>query len=157
MPNTPKRIAERLQNEGEKTVSFFEEIPPESWDQQVYSEGENWRVRDLLTHLVQSERGVSRLVTNIVKGGVGVPEDFDLDRYNQRKVKEIQGHSTVDLIRLFAEYRAQTVDMASQLGGEDLGKGGRHPFLGIAEVGDMLKLMYRHTQLHQRDIRRLLQ
>ena len=39
---------------------------------------------------------------------------------------------------------------------EDLPKVGRHPFLGAAPLEDIIKLLYRHNQIHQRDVRRLL-
>jgi len=39
----------------------------------------------------------------------------------------------------------------------DLERKGRHPFLGITTLEEMLKLIYRHTMIHQRDIRRALE
>jgi hypothetical protein len=42
------------------------------------------------------------------------------------------------------------------LSADDLVKTGRHPWLGIAPLEDMIQLLYRHNQIHQRDIRKLL-
>jgi len=35
----------------------------------------------------------------------------------------------------------------------DLAKEGRHPFLGETTVEEMIKLVYRHNQIHYRDMR----
>ncbi|HLF87322.1 MAG TPA: DinB family protein [Anaerolineales bacterium] len=152
----PAELANRLQFEGEKTVEFFKTIPVDKWNEQAYTDGEHWNIHQILTHITQAEDSVSRLVAHVVSGRGGVPVDFDLDGYNQRKVKEMQEDSPENLIALFAERRARTVSFTAKLKDTDLQKTGRHPFLGIAPVEDMLKLMYRHTQLHQRDIRKLL-
>ena len=39
----------------------------------------------------------------------------------------------------------------------DLDRQGRHPFLGITAVEAMLKLLYRHTMLHERDTRKAIE
>ena len=39
---------------------------------------------------------------------------------------------------------------------EDLLKIGSHPFLGNAEIAEMVKLMYIHVQLHIRDVRNVI-
>jgi hypothetical protein len=36
----------------------------------------------------------------------------------------------------------------------DLAKLGRHPFLGITSLEDIIKMVYRHNQIHMREIRR---
>ena len=156
MSFTPAQIAERLKTEGEKTTEFFKAIPPDKWHEQTYTDGENWNIHQILTHITQAEDSVARLIAHVVGGRGGVPEDFDLNRYNHRKVQEMQEDPPENLIALFTERRARTVSFVSKLKEADLQKTGRHPFLGIAPVKEMLKLMYRHTQLHQRDIRKLL-
>jgi len=153
---TPTQLAERLQSEGEKTVEFFKAIPSDKWHEQTYADGEHWNIHQILTHITQAEDSVSRLVAHIIGGGAGTPEDFDLDAYNHRKVKEMEVDSPENLITRFAERRACTVSVVAKLKETDLQKTGRHAFLGLAPVEEMLKLMYRHTQLHQRDIRKLL-
>jgi hypothetical protein len=157
MPSfSPAQLADRLNSEGEKTIEFFKTIPVEKWNLMAYSDGEHWNIHQILTHITQAEDSVSRLIAHVVGGGAGVPDDFDLDGYNQRKVKEMQEDSPEDLIEQFSNRRARTVSFVGKLKDSDMQKTGRHPFLGIAPIEEMLKLMYRHTQLHQRDIRKLL-
>ena len=148
------RILNRLSSGGEKTLAFFEEIRPEIWPLEVYSDGASWTVLEILKHLVDAETSIRRLVEDILKGGDGVPEGFDLDRYNESKVRKIGERSPTDLLEEFSTARAATVSLVTKMSPADFQQEGRHPFLGIASVEDILKLMYTHTQIHQRDIRR---
>ncbi len=155
MPD-PKQIAHRLLTEGEKTLEFFGRIAAADWSRTVYTEGAHWTVAEVLNHFVNTESGIARLVRSILEGGAGVAEDFDLDAYNERKVKENAQKAAQAMLDEFSALRAKTVAMVSAMTEADLLKEGRHPFLGIAPVENMLKLMYRHNQIHQRDLRRLL-
>ncbi len=152
-----KKLVERLRAEGEKTEAFFRELTPEQLARVIYTDGAEWRVHDVLAHITQAEDSVRRLIEGIVQGrSPGAPEDFDLDGYNRRKVKELSALSREELLREFRTRRERTIAMVAAFSEGDLAKEGRHPFLGWAKVEDMLKLMYRHIQIHQRDIRKLL-
>lgn len=149
-------LVERLHTEGEKTVAFFRALEPIDWGKQVYSEGAQWTVQQVLAHLVSAEASVTRLIQHIVDGGPGVPEDFDLNAYNERKVAELEGLGPADLLERFTALREQTAEMVTRLSQADLERIGRHPFLGMARVADIVKLMYRHNQIHQRELRKAL-
>ncbi|MCP4286759.1 MAG: hypothetical protein GY792_20335, partial [Gammaproteobacteria bacterium] len=69
MPVSIERVIQRLQSEGEKTVSFFEAIPNGQWETQVYADGEQWAFRQILSHIVQAESGIARLVAHVLSGG----------------------------------------------------------------------------------------
>jgi len=154
MPDTPSHLSERMLSEGQKTLEFFRLLTPEQWDLAIYTEGSEWAVRDVLAHFVSAESGVARLVENILSGGAGTPEDFNLNSYNERKVAGLKGVSTEELLAQFAALREKSAALARRLNAEDLLKTGRHPWLGVATIADILKMMYRHNQIHQRDIRR---
>ena len=156
MTYTPEKLAARLSSEGQKTEDFFSHLPDKVWELQVYADGEHGQVRQVLSHLAQAEGSILRLLKSIMGGSGGTPEDFDLDAYNERKVKEIEMQDAAGLVRAFREARRQTVEWVSALRAEDLQRTGRHPFLGLASLEEIIKLMYRHTQLHQRDIRKLM-
>lgn len=157
MPSiTPTQMADNLQSEGQKTVEFFQTLPAEVWPQQIYTDGEHWTIHQILTHLTQAEDSILRLVAHVVKGGAGSPEDFDLDAYNHKKVKELEAKSSVELIEEFVTRRARTVEFVGKLKDDDFDKVGRHAYLGISTIEEMLKLMHLHTRLHRRDIRKLL-
>ncbi len=137
-------------------VAFFRALTTQQLEQTLYTDGACWSVRQVLAHLVAAELSMTRLVESIVAGGAGSPEDFDLNRYNEHKVAGLEGVPVGQLLEQFAAARQGSAALARRLSPEDLQKTGRHPFLGVAPVSDILKLMYRHNQIHQRDIRNVL-
>jgi hypothetical protein len=156
MADTAVHLAERLRAEGKKTRAFFSALTPEQWNQVIYTEGACWSVQQVLAHFVTSEASMARLVQNIQAGGSGTPADFDLDAYNERKVAGLGEASTDELLDRHAELRQQFADQVARMSLEDLGKTGRHPFLGMASLEDIVKLVYRHNQIHLREVRRIV-
>jgi hypothetical protein len=156
MPDTPAHLSERMLHEGQRSLEFFRLLKPEQWGTLIYTEGTTWEVRDLLAHFVSAEAGVTRLVENILAGGQGAAEDFDLNAYNERKVAGLKQASPDDLLLEFARLREKSAVLVKELDQNDLEKVGRHPWLGITTIGEIIKMMYRHNQIHQRDIRRAL-
>jgi hypothetical protein len=154
--DTPQSLADRLSEDGHKTSLFFENLSPEQWQTEVYTEGTHWTIRQVLAHFVSSEVSFNRLLENVLAGGSGTPEDFDLDAYNERKVAQLRDSTVDELLRQYDQARQSNVALVSGLSPEDLTRQGRHPFLGVAPLTDMIKLIYRHNQIHLRDVRRLL-
>ncbi len=157
MSDTPAFLAERLRVEGDKTIAFFSGLKPEQWQETVYTEGETWTIRSVLAHYVTAERGFLTIFSSVRDGGPGVSDDFDIDRFNasqQRKTREL---SPAELLESFKIIRAQMVELVSSLSDDDLKKEGRHPFLGPATLSEMIKLVYRHNQIHFRDIRKVFE
>jgi hypothetical protein len=153
---TPAWLAKRLLDEGQKAGAFFETLSPGQWDLPVYTEGACWKVRQVLAHFVATERAFCRLVTNILEGGSGTPEDFDLNAYNERKAAELAEVPAEELIRRYDDLRRETARLVAGLQPVDLARTGRHPFLGVVPLAEMLKLIYRHNQIHIREIRAVL-
>lgn len=156
MTDTPETLAARLEKEGERTAAFFQELSASDWDAAVYSEGAAWPVREIISHIVEAEHDLPRLFKRIVDAGEGVPDDFDLDRYNESKVNKAGERSPQEITALFVKRRTETVAIITSFTEGDLQKTGKHPYLGEAEVVEMVKLMYLHVKLHMRDIRRAL-
>jgi DinB superfamily len=156
MADMPQHLIDRLLEEGEKTRLFFEAIPAVDWDLQVYTEGSQWRIRQILAHFVASEASIQKLVVNILEGGEGSPQDFDLNRFNESRVGRLEAKQPSELLSEFFELRQQTARLVAQINPENLQRTGRHPFLGVASLEEIIKLMYRHNQIHQRDIRKCM-
>jgi hypothetical protein len=154
MADKPQRLVDRLLVEGEKTRQFFEAMPTVDWELQVYSEGGQWRIRQILAHFVATEASIQKLIKNIQDGGDGTPLDFDIDRFNESRVSRLESTSPSELISQFWALRQQTAQLVAGINPDDLQRTGRHPFLGVASLEEIIKLMYRHNQIHQRDIRK---
>jgi len=156
MAETPERLVARLQGEGEKTLEFFRRLTPQQWELPVYSDGGCWSVRQILAHFVAAERGIYKLIQNVLDGGEGAPADFDLNAYNERKVSQLEAETISSLLEQFAAQRRASAQLVARLSAQDLLRQGRHPWLGMAALEEIIQLLYRHNQIHQREIRKAL-
>lgn len=156
MSDTPQFLAERMRVEGERTVEFFSALSPDNWGKTVYTDGSCWAVRQVLAHFVSAEAAFGRLIENIQAGGSGAPDDFDIDAYNERKVASLNQVSPPELLQQFDRLRQRNIQTVSGMTQADLLRQGRHPYLGRTELAEIIKLLYRHNQIHQRDIRKHL-
>lgn len=149
-------IIRRLAEEGEKTLDFFRALSADDWTQPIYTDGSGWTAREIACHLLDAERGYHTLIDDILAGGPGAPEGMVIDDYNARQVGGMDCSDPAATLAAFAAARAQTVELVQAMQPEDFAREGRHPFFGVVSIDKMLKLIYRHTMLHQRDVRRAL-
>jgi hypothetical protein len=156
MADTPEHLAERLSEDGGHVVEFFEKLAPADWEREIYTEGSRWSVRQILAHFDVTETSITRLIKDVLAGGAGAPKSFDLDGFNERTVAARRVSSPTELLSRFSAHRQATVDLVRGMSETDLALTGRHPFLGIAPLEDIIKLIYRHNLIHLRDIRRVL-
>lgn len=156
MNETSAFLAERLKTEGEKTFALFAAIRDDQWQATVYTDGETWSIRSVLAHFVTSEKAFLRLFASVQAGGEGVSEDFSVDRYNADQQEKTREQSPQALLAQFQSTRAEMIALVSTLSADDLAKVGRHPFLGMTSLAEMIKMIYRHNQIHARDLRHIL-
>ena len=156
MPETPAFLAERLKTEGDKTAAFFASLTVDQWKLEVYTEGEKWTIRNVLAHYVTAEKGFVKIFASILDGGSGVSEDFDVDRFNASQQKKTSELTPIELLEQFKVIRAQMTAFVASLVEADLAKQGRHPFLGQTTLAEMIKMVYRHNQIHYRDLRKVI-
>jgi uncharacterized damage-inducible protein DinB len=149
-------LAQKLKSEGEKFTAFFGGLTDDQWKREVYTEGSVWTIRNILSHLMTSERAFVKLFESIRQGGTGVSEDFVIDRYNERQQEKTMELTPAELLEQYKAIRAQMIAWVSGISDSDLEKTGRHPFLGITTLHEMVKMVYIHNQTHYRDVRRAL-
>lgn len=149
-------LAEKLKSEGEKMVSVFRGFQDDQWNQQVYTEGATWTIRNILAHFVTSERGLIKLFEQIRQGGTGAADDFSIDRYNaamQERTKEL---SPQELLEQYRQVRGNSIAWVSGLKENELEIVGRHPFLEMTTIREMIKMLYIHNMTHYRDMKKTL-
>ena len=156
MPETSQRLVTRLENETQKTVDFFRSLSDEQMHLTVYSDHSCWTSQQILAHFVSAEKAFSWLIEDVLGGGSGAPESFDIDAFNDKEVATLQQNEPAALLHRFEILRRENILRVSRMSLEDLARIGRHPFLGIASLEDIIQLLYRHNQIHQRDIRKRL-
>ena len=149
-------LADKLQSEGEKFFALFAGLTDEQWQLEVYTEGETWTIRNVLAHFVTSERGLVKLFERIRTTGEGAAEDFSIDRYNAAQQQKNQGLSPQELLEQYKSVRSDSVAWTLSLEAAELEKTGRHPFLGMTTLREMIKMLYLHNQIHYRDMKKVL-
>jgi uncharacterized damage-inducible protein DinB len=149
-------LAEKLKTEGDRFVSIFSSITDDQWDQEIYTEGTTWSIRNVLSHFVTSERGLIKLFEQIRQGGAGAAGDFSIDRYNaamQERTKELP---VADLLEQYKQVRANSIAWVSSLKDDELEIIGRHPFLQMTTIREMIKMLYIHNMTHYRDMKKAI-
>lgn len=149
-------LAEKLKSEGDRFVSIFSGLRDDQWNQEVYTEGAMWTIRNVLSHFVTSERGLLKLFERIRQGGEGAPDDFSIDRYNAAMQARTKEATPQELIEQYKEVRASAIQWVSGLAESDLEITGRHPYLGHTAIRDMIKMLYIHNLDHYRDMKKAL-
>ena len=156
MSDKANKLADKLTQEGEHSLTFFRALPAEVWSKQIYSEGAAWTTRDIFEHLATSEHGMKRLCEQIIATGVGAAEDFDVDAHNKSRTGRFAHLSLEDLEKMYTETRARTVAYTRTLDDAQLEKRGRHPAMGDSSVEGILKIIYLHNTLHISDIKKAM-
>ena len=149
-------LADKLKSEGEKFYAIFAALTDEQWQMEVYTEDQTWTIRNVLAHFVTSERGLVKLFERVRAGGEGAADDFSIDRYNaaqQEKTKEL---TPQELLEQYKAVRADSVAWTLSLEESDLEKEGRHPFLEMTTLREMIKMLYLHNIIHYRDMKKIL-
>ena len=149
-------LAEKLRKEGKRIGEFFEALSANQWTIEVYTENAVWTIRSILAHLLTAERAFVKLFENILHGGEGVSKDFIIDRYNARQQAKTKDLDPVELLVQYKKVRTDMIGFVTKISDSDLEMIGRHPFLGITTLREMIKMVYIHNQIHYRDIRKAL-
>jgi uncharacterized damage-inducible protein DinB len=149
-------LADKLRTEGEKFFALFVGLTDDQWEAEVYTEGETWTIRNVLSHFVTSERGLVRLFERIRLTGEGASDDFSIDRYNASQQEKTKDLSPQELLEQYKAIRADSIAWTLSLDEADLEKQGRHPYLGMTILREMIKMLYLHNQIHYRDMKKVL-
>jgi uncharacterized protein (TIGR03083 family) len=147
---------ERLGAARRQLLDVLQALEPAQWQTAVFSEGEPWTVTTVVSHLTDSERGMSIQVHKIRKGEETVPEGFDLNRWNAGVKKRIGEPSPEELLSLLAATRAKTLEVMSTLKDEEWTLTGRHPSRGIITIEQYYETIAGHEATHAQDIQKAL-
>lgn len=149
-------LAEKLKSEGDKFIEIFSALSEDQWKSEVYADGETWTICNVISHFVTSERELVKLFESIRQGGVGVSDEFSIDRYNAAQQQKSKEFTPAELLVQYKEMRASTITWVLGLKEEELELKGRHPFLGNTILREMVKLLYIHQQTHYRDLKKVI-
>jgi hypothetical protein len=149
-------IASALEKGLAGTVSFFTSLSAGELQTQVYQDGAQWTVKQVLAHFIAIERSMQWLFKNILSGGRGSPPDFDVDRFNLTQTRKYDGLGLDELVESFKAVREETIRIVGEIKDEDLEREGFHAFHGKGNLGRFIRWAYEHARIHEDDIRMVL-
>ena len=138
------------------TISLYESLSSEQLKVQVYKDPD-WTVKQVLAHFITIEKSMHRLFNDILSGGPGSPDDFDVDRFNQTQPVKLDPLSLDELIARYTKVRQKTITIVKNMSEDDLAREGRHAFHGPDKLGRFIRWAYEHVQLHEADLRKVLE
>jgi hypothetical protein len=156
MTDRRDEIAAELEKGLAETVSFFKSLSPGELRAQVYQDGAQWTVQQVLAHFAAIERSMHRLFKDILAGGPGAPPDFDFERYNLSQTRKYDGLTLDELIDRFTEVRQETIRIVREMREDDLDREGLHAFHGHGRLDRFIRWAYEHVRIHEDDIRKTL-
>ena len=154
MKDRQAHIIAELKKNLEDTVVFLRSLTPQELGIQVYEDGAKWTVKQVLAHFVTIEGTMQWLFKDILAGGPGSPEDFDVDRFNRSQPKKLDGLSIAELIAKFKSVRENTIAIVEAMSDADFDREGRHAFHGHGKLERFIRWTYEHVNLHLDDIQR---
>ena len=132
-------------------------LSEEQWNTQVYEDDHgNWKVIEIVRHLTEAEQGLSVNIERIRSGGEGVPENFDLDRWNKSQVKRRAGMGAKELLAEMAKNRALVLELIDIVADDEWDKQGRSPTLEMRTVTELLHWIGGHEAQHTAHIAQAL-
>lgn len=137
-------------------LALLNALQPAQWDQPVFSEGDTWTVTTVVSHLLDSEQGMSIQIHKTRKGEETIPEGFDINRWNAGVQKRVGNLSPAELIAGLEATRAKTIEVMNSLNDEDWSRTGRHPTRGLITIEQYYETIYGHEVSHAEDIKRAL-
>jgi hypothetical protein len=155
--NELAHIRSRLAIEGEKAAQYFKSLSSTDWEQQVYTTGSLWQVRQVLAHFISAELAYQKYITDVLHGGRGAPRDLDIDAFNEAETPLMSAIPVEDLITQYRQARADTLRLTDNLEETDLSRLGYHPWFGEKELSWYLKLLYRHNLMHLKDVQKAIE
>ena len=156
MTNRLDRIITELKHNEKETIVFFDSLNAEQLALTVYPEDPGWTVQQILAHFITIEGTMQWLFRDILAGGPGSPENFDVDRFNRTQPKKLDGLSLEELFARFKTVRGETIAIVEGMSDEDLNREGRHAFHGHGKLERFIVWAHEHARLHLDDIRSVL-
>jgi hypothetical protein len=157
MSERKDKLRATIEADDAASLVIFNRLSPEQWETPVPSdEGALWKARDVLAHVAVSEGGQLTVIKRILSGEGGVPEDFDLNRYNRRSVQK-QGERTVaELLDGIARDHAAALAALDGVSDADLDKTGRHARGDVMTVERFFHRITEHRRQHAEELARSL-
>lgn len=154
-----KYLRSKLSESRNSIYNTIENLSANQLEKKISSNKNAWSIIQVIRHLVSAEYGQTKLIDLILEGGEGipgVPENFDLDRYNKSQVSKLSIKSLAELLTELKKNRIYLLRVLERLNIEDFKKKGRHASLHILSIEEILHVIADHETGHLRKIQNAL-
>ena len=149
-------IIAELEKNLDDVTRCFGSLSLDELHMQVYQDGARWTVQQVLAHFITIERTMHWLFKDILAGGAGSPQNFDIERFNRTQPKKLDGQSIDGLIAQFKAVRGETISIVKTMSDADFDREGRHAFHGHGNLERFIHWAYEHVNIHMDDIHKTL-
>lgn len=151
MTDRKQKYIKRL-NESRAYLEQMLDRVGDRWDEQLYADGAQWTIRQLLIHLMLADKGHNSMVMMAAKGTHIIPEDYDIDRYNASSVRKNDALSPADARAALRQSRAELLAWIDAVEDSVLDIETRHASLQILPIYKIFNIMAWHEKEHADDI-----
>jgi uncharacterized protein (TIGR03083 family) len=114
----------------------------------------DWTVKDLIGHIAYAEGSMIPLAQGGVAGDAHKqPPDFDIDRWNESRVRRARSQSLPELLARLATSREQLLSLLDTLTDADLARPVYHPTQKDTTVEGIFRIIAGHERLHGEELR----
>ena len=140
----------------EHLLEVIGQLQPDDWEKVVQSTEGGWTVKQTLLHLATSESGQIGTGKAIAAGQPTVPDDFDLNRYNNRQVEKNKDKQPAEILFGMAESRQKLLAFLEEVPDEALDKRGKHARGDVISLEQLFYRIGEHEADHTLEIKRAL-
>lgn len=113
----------------------------------------DWTCKDLIGHVAFAEGGMIPLA----RVGAGdpapqLPEGFDIDRWNESRLRRARREEVPQLLERLAASREQLLAVLDTLGDADFDRPVSHPTQGATTVAGIFQIIAWHEHLHAEEL-----
>jgi hypothetical protein len=143
------QLRQTIEADHAASLAIYSRLTPEQWAAPVPSdEGAQWTARDVLAHVAVSEAGQLGQIQRALAGGVTVPDDFDLNRYNRRSVQKQANVPVAELLAIIERDHAAVLAALDAVSDADLDQTGRHARGDTLTVEQFFHRITEHRRQH---------
>ena len=114
----------------------------------------DWTVKDLIGHIAYAEGSMIPLARGGAAGEAHAqPPDFDIDRWNDSRVRRAREQTVPQLLDRLASSREQLLALLDGLGDAELDRPVHHPTQRDTTVAGIFRIIAGHERLHAEELR----
>jgi hypothetical protein len=140
----------------EFVLTIVGSLQPEDWERKVQGDDGQWTVKQVMLHLATSESGQIGTGRAMIAEKPTVPDDFDLNRYNNRQVEKNAAKTPPEILFGMAESRQKLLAFMAEVSAADMVKRGNHARGDVISLEQLFFRIGEHEAEHAELIKQVV-